>query len=203
MAIASLLYAGVIYASTLRADFLDIGDPWWVVTVGLVILLSPLYHALVIQAVAAHAEHRPFSLRDIPMESFGGLVAGELIVNASVALGSMLFLLPGIYIGLRAIYYKQSIVLRKARAVEAVRASFALMTDSRSLLWMFLLLAGAYAVLLGTDFFLLPVSTAPWIHPIAILISAAFLAWVNGYITLSFLDADDRALTEDESQPPA
>jgi len=186
IALVSLVYSSVIHLASLRADLLDIGDPWWVVTVGLVLLLSPLYHAFVVGKAAALVRGEPFPLHHCRMESFGDLVVGELLVNAFVVLGSALFLLPGIYVGLRLIYYKQIIILHKARPMEAIRQSFRITTAPRVVFQTFLLLAGAYSIPLAVDFLLPSEPQAWWIHPVAILVSTSFIAWVNVYITLSF-----------------
>ncbi len=174
--------------SSLRADLLDIRDPWWVVTVGLVLLLSPIYHAFIIGKTAALARGEAFPVRHLPLESFSELVIGELLVNAFVVLGSALFLLPGIYVGLRSIYYKQIIILHKARSVEALRRSFRMTMAARDVFQTFLLLAVAYCIPLAIDYLLAPVTQAWWVHPIAILVSTSFIAWVNVYITLMFIE---------------
>ena len=184
--LASLVYSSIIHLTSLRADLLDIGDPWWVVTVGLVLLLSPLYHAFVVGKAAALVRGEPFPLRHYPMESFGDLVVGELLVNAFVVLGSALFLLPGIYVGLRLIYYKQIIILHKARPLEAIRQSLRITMAPRVVFQTFLLLAGAYSIPLAVDYLFTSATPAWWVHPIAILVSTSFIAWVNVYITLSF-----------------
>jgi len=186
--LASLAYSSVIHLSSLRADLLDVGDPWWIVTVGLVLLLSPVYHALAIGKTAALVRGEAFSLRHLPLESFGELVAGELLVNAFVVLGSALFLLPGIYVGLRSIYYKQIIILHKSRSVAAIRQSFSMTVAPRVVFQMFLLLAVAYCIPLSIDYLLPPATQAWWIHPIAVLVSTSFIAWVNVYITLLFVE---------------
>jgi hypothetical protein len=186
--LASLAYSSGIHLSSLRASLLDISDPWWVVTIGLMLLLSPAYHAWVIGKTGALVRGETFPLRKLPMESFSDLVIGELLVNAFVVLGSVLFLLPGIYVGLRSIYYKQIIILHKARSMEAIRQSFRLTMAPRVVFQMLLLLATVYSIPLAADYLLTPVTQAWWVHPISILVSTLFLAWVNVYITLSFGD---------------
>jgi hypothetical protein len=183
---AALAYCGVIHLSSLQADLLDISDPWWVVTVGLVLLVSPVYHAFVIGKTASLVAGEAYSIRSVPMESFGDLVVGELLVNACVILGSALFLLPGIYVGLRSIYYKQLIVLHKSRSVAAIQQSFRMTVAPRVILQMFLLLSIAYCIPLAVDFLLMPVTQALWAHFVAIVLSTLFVAWVNVYITLTF-----------------
>jgi len=184
--VASLAYSGAIYLSSLRADLLDIGDPWWIVTLGIVLLLSPVYHTFVIRRTVASKVGRAFALRNLPMESFGDLVIGELLVNVLVVLGAALFLLPGIYVGLRSIYYKQIIVLHKARSLPAIRESFRMTGDPRAVFQMLLFLAVSYCIPLAIDLMLTPATQALWVHPVAILVSTLFIAWVNVYITISF-----------------
>lgn len=195
--LASLVYSGVIHLSSLRADLLDIVDPWWVVSIGLVLLLSPMIHIFVIGKVDSMSRHESFPLHALPFETFGDLVLGELLVNAVVVVGSAIFLLPGIYVGIRSIYYKQMIILHKARPVDAIRASFQLTADSRVMFRVFLLLAVSYCLPLAIDYLLSPATQAWWIHPIGILVSASFIAWINVYVTVWFGDlmADDRGTT--------
>jgi len=186
--LASLAYSGAIHIASLRADLLDITDPWWVVTIGLVLLLSPIYHIVVIGMVDAFHREESCPLRTLPVETFGDLVLGELLVNALVVLGSALFFLPGIYIGLRSIFYKQIIILHKARPLEAIRESFKLTMPPRVVLQVFLLLAASYCLPLLIEYLLAPITQAWWIHPVGILVSTSFIAWVNVYITLAFGD---------------
>ena len=136
------------------------------------------------------------------MESFSDLVGGELLVNVLVILGGALFLLPGIYMGLRAIYYKQIIVLHKARSLSAVRESFRMTVDPRTVLRMFLFLAVAYCIPLAIDLVLTPAIQALWVHSIAILVSTSFIAWVNVYITLSFNELIDTLQALEGTEKP-
>lgn len=200
--VASLAYSSAIYLSSLRADLLDISDPWWIVTLGIVLLLSPVYHMFVIRKTTASVRGHAFALRDLPMESFGDLVVGELLVNVLVVLGAALFLLPGIYVGLRSIYYKQIIVLHKARSLSAIRESFRMTGDPRVVFRMFLFLAVSYCIPLAIDLILTPATQALWVHPIAILVSTLFIAWINVYISLSFNELIEKLHAVEGTQKP-
>lgn len=197
--LASLVYSIIIHLSSLRADLLDVADPWWVVTIGLVLLLSPLYHLFVIEITASVLSKQPVSWHALPLDSFAALVVGELIVNAGVILGSVVFLLPGIYVGLRGIYYKQSIILHKTRALLGIQESFLMTRTPRVMLQMLLLLAVAYCIPLAVDFLLTPGTQSVWVHPVAILVSTVFVAWVNVYVTISFQSLVDR---EEDAECP-
>ncbi len=202
IALVSLIYSAAIHVSSVRADLLDVADPWWVVTLALILLLSPVLHIHIIATVDSLRRRESLPSRLLPMEVFGDLVLGELIVNALVVLGSVLFLLPGIYVGLRSIYYKQSIILHKARPVDALRESFALTVSPRAMLQVLLLLAVSYTLPLVIDYWLSPATQAWWIHPIGILVSATFIAWINVYVTVWFGDLIARDSEDRETQSP-
>ena len=199
--VAAIVYSAAIQAASFRADVVDLSNRWWVVTAALILLLSPLVHTFVIHRTFAALRRIPFHLRDLPVESFGSLVAGELLVNAAVVIGSVFFLLPGVYVGMRLIYYKQAIILHKARLAAAVRESLVLTADGRRLLGMFLVLAASYCVPLGIELIALPATDALSVHAVAVLISAAFVAWINVYVTLAFIE-DAEAVEGDVSVNP-
>lgn len=190
---AALVYSTAIHASSARADILDLANPWWILTAATVLLLSPVFHALVIQSAFASLRGLPFRLRDIPAESFGSLVAGEFLVNGAVILGSIFLLLPGVYAGMRLIYYKQSIVLHKTRVLASVRESLLLTADGRRLLGVFVVLGLSYCVPLAIDFLVLPAVDALWGHVLAVVVSSVFVAWINVYLTLAFVEDAETA----------
>jgi len=184
--VVSFVYSGLIQAASIRADLLDIANPWWIVTIGLILLLSPLYHMVVIGKVAAILSKQSFSWRALPIEAFAALVAGELLVNAGVIAGSAAFLLPGIYLGLRAVYYKQAIILHKARALAGIQQSFRMTAPPRVMLQILLMFSVSYCIPLAVDFLVMPAMQSLWVHVIAILVSTGFVAWINVYVTISF-----------------
>ena len=187
--LASLAYSTATHLASVRADLRDPTNPWWVVTIALVVLLSPICHMVVIGKVDAIRRGETFSLSTLPLEAFPDLVLGELLVNGLVVLGSVFFFLPGIYIGLRSVYYKQIIILHKARPVEAIRESFRMTAAPRAVLRILALLAVSYSLPLAIEYLLAPMTQVWWIHPIGILGSTFFIAWVNVYITLLFGDS--------------
>jgi len=142
----------------------------------------------VIARIDAVTRHESLPLQTAPLEVFGDMVIGELLVNALVVVGSAFFFLPGIYIGLRSVYYKQIIVLHKARPIDAIRESFRLTRSPREVFRIFLLLAASYSLPLAIEYMLTPMTEAWWIHPIGVFVSTTFIAWINIYITLSFCD---------------
>ncbi len=200
--VAALVYSVAIHASSIRADILDLGNPWWIVTAAVVLLLSPVFHAFILHRTFASIQGLPFRLRDLPAESFGSLVAGEVLVNAAVVIGSIFFLIPGIYLGLRLIYYKQSVVLHKARLASAVRESLLLTADGRRLVRTFVVLAASYCIPVGIDLLVLPAADALWVHVVAVAISTLFIAWINVYLTLAFVEDAQASEAGESAGPP-
>ena len=50
----ALLLSGILYGAGLQADLDEIGDPQWVVTMAVLLLVSPLFNGAYILAVQAY-----------------------------------------------------------------------------------------------------------------------------------------------------
>jgi len=185
----SLAYTGLLYAASLRAGLLDIGNSFWILTAGTVVLLSPIYHAVLIPWMAA-ARSKPVgkepAARVDVVRVFARLVVGELLVNALVIAGAFLFLVPGIYFGVRLAFYKQAIIIDDRRPVVAMRESFRRTANWRLALVLFGGLAFCYAIATGFDFLLLAVAPAWLLHVGSVIVSAILLLYVNTFVTTTF-----------------
>lgn len=187
LGLCSLLYSVALYASTLQADLFEVTNPWWIVTSATVLLLSPLYHAVIIPAIA---RARGFEVSITPsfvLERFPNLFLGQLLVNLGVVLGSMLFVVPGVLIGLRTIYYKQELLLAGGAIRDAILSSLKRTGLGKRLLEIFAALAIFYCLPLGMEFFVLPLLGSLAQHITSILATALFVGWLNAYITDSYL----------------
>lgn len=185
----SLAYTGLLYVASLRAGLLDIGDPFWILTAGAAILLSPLYHALLIPSMAKVRSERSADgpvERSAPGRAFPRLVVGELLVNALVIAGAFLFLLPGIYFGVRLAFYKQAILVDDKPTMVAMRESFHRTASWRLALALFGVLAVLYGVATGVDFLVLIVAPTWFLHAGSVAVSAVLLLYVNGFVTASY-----------------
>jgi len=195
--ILTLVYSGILHGASLRADLFDIGDPFWILTAGVVILLSPIYHAMLLPGMIARRCAAGDVMRGArsPVEStLARLIVGELMVNALVIAGALVFLLPGIYLGVRLAFYKHEIIAHDRPATLAIRDSFAKTRDGRTALLIFGALGVCYGTAFGIDALLLGSTTSPWlIHAGSIGVSTLLLVYVNSFITARYCTRSQRS----------
>ncbi|MDD5264886.1 MAG: hypothetical protein PHU43_08635 [Candidatus Bipolaricaulis sp.] len=183
---SSLLYAAALYAVGLNAGILDIEASFWVVTVATTLLLSPLYHGFVLQWTAVTAG-RPSAVGSTTIAAFPRLFVGQLLVGAGAVIGAVALIVPGVYFGVRAVLYKQSIVLEGAKPVQAVRTSFQRTADGKTALWASLALVAFYAVMLGIDALLTLLHSEIAVGILSVAVSGALLALLNALLTDLFV----------------
>ncbi|MCD6365814.1 MAG: hypothetical protein J7M14_08060 [Planctomycetes bacterium] len=186
----SLLFSAILYTVNLQASLYDIQNPRWVLTMGVLILLSPLFNGLFILLARGLASNERPSLRDAfshTFSSYGALVSGEIIVNLGVALGMILFFLPGIYLGLRWSFYKQAILIDGTKGVDGMRLSYARTRDSRTFVTLLLFLSAFYlpTILLSYAVVSLPLGT--WGDVLATFSSSLTYAWANTLLAVLYL----------------
>jgi hypothetical protein len=179
---SSLLYAAALYAVGLNAGILDIEASFWVVTVAATLLLSPLYHGFVLQWTAV-AVGRPAAVGATTIAAFPRLFIGQLLVGAGAVIGAVALIVPGVYFGVRAVLYKQAIVLEGAKPVQAVRTSFKRTADGKTALWASIALVGFYGVMLGVDVLLTLLHSEVAIGVLSVAVSGALLALLNALLT--------------------
>jgi hypothetical protein len=79
----SVGYSGLLYAAGLKAGFLDVRNPYWVLSVGGLLLLSPIYHALLLPAIASALRGTRADWRAVLSDArdlFPRLFLGEIVV---------------------------------------------------------------------------------------------------------------------------
>ena len=179
---SSLVYAGALYAVGLNAGILDIEASFWVVTVAVTLLLSPLYHGFVLPWAAA-GDGRPKAPASTAMAAFPRQFVGQLLVGAGAVIGAVALIVPGVYIGVRAVLYKQAIVLDEARTVAAVRTSFKRTADGKTALWATIALVVFYGVMLGIDALLTLLDSALATGILSVAVSGVLLAVLNTLLT--------------------
>jgi len=187
----SVGYSGLLYAASLQAGFLDVRNPYWVLSVGGLLLLSPIYHALLLPAIASALQRTRADWRAVLSDArdlFPRLFLGEVVVGAAVIAGGLLLLIPGIYVGMRFIYYKQSIVFERKSAIHAFRESLRITRDWRSTVGLFLCLAALYACTVGLDSLLITHAPSLVVHVGAITGTALLLVWMNVLVTSSYVN---------------
>jgi len=194
--VLSLVYSGILHGASLRADLFDVGDPFWILTAGVVILLSPIYHAMLLPGMIARRCGAGEITRETrsPVEStLSRLIVGELMVNGLVIAGALVFLLPGIYLGVRLAFYKHEIIAQDRPTTLAIRESFGKTREGRMALLVFGALGVCYGAAFGIDALLLGAATAPWlIHAGSIAVSTMLLVYVNSFITALYCARSQR-----------
>jgi len=188
----SLLYSAALYASSLQADLFELANPWWILTSATILLLSPLYHAIIIPAIARARGLSTSSNLGETLERFVPLFLGQVLVNLGVILGSMLLVVPGIFVGLRTIYYKQAVILHGATVREAILSSLQRTGAGKRLVEIFLVLGVLYCVPLGMEFFVLAALPLALRHVVAVFGTALFISWANAFVTDSYLQTAAR-----------
>jgi len=188
----ALGFSAILYLLNLQAGLYDVSNPRWVITMGGLVLLSPLFNGAFI-LLARQAKDGPdprLSLgRALSRTAvlYGPLVAGELVVNLGVAIGMLLFVLPGIYLGLRWSLYKQAILVDGKGAVAGMRVSFERTHSGRALVELFVALSVCYAPTLAFGYATMAVQLGVAGEIVAILLSSLTFAWANTFLTLRYL----------------
>ena len=182
----SLFFVVILYVMDSQATLYEIENPKWVLSMGIFILLSPIFNGLFILLVHGERMGEPLTLsqaltRILPC--YGHLVAGEIMVNLGVFIGFLLLFIPGVYLGLRWIFYKQAIVIDGAGGTAGMRTSFAMTQDWHDLAFLLRFLAILYAptfLVVGATIALPLGSIGNWI---ARAVSVLTFAWVNTLLT--------------------
>ncbi len=194
--LVSLGFMAVQYVTGLKAGVLDIESPWWILTMAVVLLGSPVVHAWLIVRSLAVFEDRRVALRPVFSQTapcFVRLLLGEIVVNALVVGGLVVFLVPGVYIGIRLIYYKQAMIIERLSLSAALLRSAELTVEWRTVLailgqstpiWTI-----PFAVVAAATFFELGIAG----DVLIILGSAISFAWVNALLTMRYRTAMSEA----------
>jgi hypothetical protein len=197
----SLFFVAVLYAMDSQATLYEIENPKWVLAMGTFILLHPVFNGLFILLVHGERIGEPLTLNQALtriLPCYGQLVVGEIMVNLGVFIGFLLLFIPGAYLGLRWIFYKQAIVIDGASGTSGMRASFTMTQDWHDLviLLRFLAILYAPAFLIGGAIVVLPLgSIGSWI---ARGVTVLTFAWVNTLLTDLYVLHEKDAVMSDE-----
>jgi hypothetical protein len=191
----ALLLSGILYGAGLQADLDEIGDPQWVVTMAVLLLVSPLFNGAYILAVQAYrGGGRPSFAGTLTrvVSVYPRLVVGEIVVNALVVGGAFLFIVPGVYFGLRLAFYKQAILLEGATLSRAVGESLRQTPTGREAFLLLLHVAPFYApsVLAYVVAIAFPLGAAG--DTVALAGSILTFAWTNILFTALYVPSPPR-----------
>lgn len=188
--IVALIFSGVLYASNLQASVYDIQNPKWVLTMAILILFSPLFHGAFILLVRAYEMGKAIPAQRALAQTlplYTRLVASEILVNLLVIGGAFLFVLPGVYVGLRLTFYKQAILIDRAPLNAGLKESFRRTAGWRIPLFLLLLLSPFYglAILVGYAVMMFPLGAFG--EAVGLATSALTFAWMNTLLTTLYL----------------
>jgi len=187
----SLLFSGALYVANMQASVYDIGSPKWVITMAILILLSPFFHGVVILRVRGVQSGKDITTWQALLQtsvSYPRLVVGEILVNLVVVAGLFLFILPGVYVGLRLIFYKQAILIDHATGATALKVSSRRTTGWRISLFLLALLTPFYGLVVLIGYVATVFSWGAFGEGLVLVASALFLIWTNTLLTSLYLE---------------
>jgi hypothetical protein len=175
----------------MQASIYDIQSPKWVITMAVFILVSPLFHGVVILLVCGIARREaisPWRALSQTAAFYPRLVVGEILVNLVVVAGLLLFVLPGIYVGLRFIFYKQAILIDQTTGAAALQTSLRCTTGWRIPLVLILLLVPFYGFVVLVGYLVAQYSLGAFGEGLAVVASALTLVWTNALLTNLYVE---------------
>ena len=190
--LVSLLFSGSLYAANLQASVYDIHDPKWVITMAILILLSPFFHGVAILRVRAVQSGKEITTWQALLQagvSYPRLVVGEILANLIVVAGLFLFILPGVYVGLRLIFYKQAILIDHAAGLTSLRASYRSTAGWRYSVVLLALLAPFYGLVMLIGYVVTVFSWGAFGEALVVIFSALSLIWTNTLLTRLYLQS--------------
>lgn len=184
--ILSLAFSAVLFATNQQANLYDIQNPRWVITMGVLILLSPIAHSLFLTRVRVTLGKGNGSLRDgigASAAFYSRLVGGEVVVSLIAAAGLFLLLLPGIYIGVRLSLYKQAILFDGKTMTAALRESMARTASWSVIGIIFLVFALIYGMEVLVGYLAGTFLTQRWGIVIAVIAAALGFSGINTFLS--------------------
>jgi len=186
----AVLFAVTLYVASAQAGLDEIENPWWILTMGALILIPPFFDGLFIRLVHGLKTGKPLVLRAAIasiLPCYGRLVMIGVLVSLGVLLGVSLFLVPGIYLGMRWIFYRQGIVLDGAGGVASLRISIERTRGWRAIVSLICSLAIVYTPTFIIVYAVLTLPLGRVGDVLVIAASALTFAWVNTLLTDLYL----------------
>lgn len=188
--LVALIFSGILYAVDIQASVYDIQNPKWVITMAILILISPLFSGVFILLIYGINTGKAILVRRAltqTLSSYMHLVVGEILVNLVVLAGSFLFVLPGIYLGLRLCFYKQVILIEGATAPAAIKESFRQTVGWRIPGSLLLLLAPFYALAILVGYVVISFPLGLFGEGLTLAASTLTFAWTNTLLTTFYM----------------
>jgi len=187
----AVCFSVILYLGNSPASIYDIQDPYWVIPIATLILLSPLWHGLFILLMNGYYTKSPISITEalshaIPL--YTRLFVGEILVNLLVIGGALLLFVPGVYFGLRSSFYKQAISIGGSTTLAGIKDSFTRTQGWRIPSMLLLLLSPFYALAFLFSYVVSAITSGIVGEALVILVSALMFAWTNILLTVIYLN---------------
>jgi len=157
----------------------------------ILILLSPFFHGVVILRVRGVESGKEITTWQALLQtavSYPRLVVGEILVNLVVVAGLFLFILPGVYVGLHLIFYKQAILIDHAAGATALKVSSRRTAGWRISVLLLALLTPFYGFVILIGYVVTVFSLGAFGEGLVVVASALSLIWTNTLLTSLYLE---------------
>ena len=181
----------------------QIDSPLWVLSMGVLILLTPLFNGIFILLARSVVREEGGSLQHAlngTLSDYPRLVIAGILSNLLVVAGMFLFVLPGIYIGLRLSFYKQAILIDRRSVTAALTESLRRTTGWRIPLALLLFLAPFYGISILAIYAVNIYTLGLVGEGLLLVVSALTFAWTNTLLTTLYLSNQEIANLRKEGQ---
>lgn len=169
------------------------------VTVGSVLLvasfvLSSAYFVVLSRALTRSRGELSTFPRKIYTDRIGratlSTIGGSVVVGLSVTIGLVLFVLPGLFLGVCFLFFLFAVGVEDRRALDALKRSWALSRGNRLKLALLVILAGVIGAVVGIVGTVFDLTNAPVIAElITNTISSVLFVFLYGIVAAAYLQA--------------
>ena len=184
----------VLTLTNFQETLYQIENPVWVLGMAVLILVTPLFNGVFILLAHGALQGEGCSLRyalNGTLTDWSRLVIAGILSNLLVVAGMFLFVLPGIYVGLRLSFYKQAILIDRSSVTAAFVESLRRTTGWRIPLALLLLLAPFYGLSILTVYVVNTFSLGLVGEGLLLGVSALTFAWTNALLTSLYLSVKE------------
>ena len=186
----------VLTLTNIQETLYQIENPIWVLGMAILIIVTPLFNGVFILLARGEVREEGGSLQHAlngALTDWPRLVIAGILSNLLVVAGMFLFVLPGIYIGLRLSFYKQVILIDRRSVTAAFMESLRRTTGWRIPLALLLLLAPFYGVSILAVYVVNTYSLGLVGEGLLLVVSALTFAWTNTLLTTLYLSNQEIA----------
>ena len=186
----------VLTLTNIQETLYQIENPMWVFGMAVLILGAPFFNGAFILLAHGEMQKKGRPLRyalNRTLTDWPRLVIAGIVCNLLVAAGLLLFVLPGIYIGLRLSFYKQAILIDRCSVTAAFMSSLRRTIGWQFPLLLLVLLAPFYGFSILAVYVVNMFSLGLVGEGLLLVVSALTFAWTNTLLTSLYLSTQTTA----------